>query len=164
MWQVRESFSNAGVIIILLDTFQEVLQLPPDQLANFVHEVAQPELRDLTKCEYLCDTFKEDLTFHSSLSLQSLMVSVIYCMIFTIQATLQRMAQNLNVDVAGMLVGGSSNHNYLLPLIGITGCALVRMMLLLHVLLLCDVPGVDTLCVMACHRHWPIVLWAVLWL
>jgi len=68
---------------VLLDTFQEVLQLPSEQLTNFVHQVAQPELRDLTKCEHLCSTFQEDLAFHSSLSLQSLMVSVTYTVLQT---------------------------------------------------------------------------------
>ena len=118
-------------MLICLDTFQEVLQLPSEQLTNFVHQVAQPELRDLTKCEHLCSTFQEDLAFHSSLSLQSLMVSVTHTVLQT-QYRLylpQRMAQHLNIDVAGMLVGGS-NSNYLLPLIGVTGCALVRVVLL----------------------------------
>ena len=52
-----------------------MLQLPEQQFSNFVHKVTIPELRDLTKCEQLCEGFKEDLSFHSSLSMSSLLVS-----------------------------------------------------------------------------------------
>ena len=49
--------------------------MPEKQLSNFVYKVTKPELRDLTNCDQLCEGFKEDLSFHSSLSPSSLLVS-----------------------------------------------------------------------------------------
>ena len=58
------------------DKYQELLQLPEDELSRFSQLVRPPELTYVLKCEDLCEDFKEDLDFHFNLfGLRSLLVS-----------------------------------------------------------------------------------------
>ena len=46
----------------LSDHYQQLLQLPEQQLPNFVHKIAKPVLRCLTR-DQLCEDFKEASDF-----------------------------------------------------------------------------------------------------
>lgn len=57
----------------LIDSYQQLLQLSEKELTRYSQLVRQPELSFVLRCADLCEDFQEDLHFHFSLGLSSVL-------------------------------------------------------------------------------------------
>jgi len=93
---------------MLIDTYQELLQLPHDELSQFSPLVSHPELSYVMRCAELCEDFHEDLEFHFSLGISSLLqkLNVSSPSLGSVQNSWSLMRRVVPVDIAVPIAAG----------------------------------------------------------